>query len=63
MPHVRNFIKKGTLALFSCEFCENFQNTFFTEHLRETASVINTEINFFWALPKKIMGEYLPTLS
>ena len=29
-----NFIKKETLAqLYSCEFCEIFQNTFFTEHL------------------------------
>ena len=33
-----NFIKKETLAqVFSCEFCENFKNTFFTEHLWETA--------------------------
>ena len=35
-----NFIKKETLVqLFSCEFCEIFKNTFFTEHLRTTASV------------------------
>ena len=35
-----NFIKKETLAqVFSCEFCEIFKNTFFTEHLRTTASV------------------------
>ena len=28
-------IKKETLAhVFSCEFCEIFKNTFFTEHLR-----------------------------
>ena len=34
-----NFIKKETLPLvFSCEFCEFFKNTFFTEHLRATAS-------------------------
>ena len=27
-----NFIKKDALALvFSCEFCETFKNTFFTE--------------------------------
>ena len=26
--------------VFSCEFCEIFNNTFFTEHLRTTASVI-----------------------
>ena len=30
-----NFIKKETLAqVFSCEFSEIFQNTFFTEHFR-----------------------------
>ena len=35
-----NFIKKETLAqVFSCEFCEIFKNTFFTGHLRATASV------------------------
>ena len=35
-----NFIKKETLAqVFSCEFCEIFKNTFFTEHLWTTASV------------------------
>ena len=34
-----NFIKKETLAqVFSCEFCEIFKNTYFTEHLRMTAS-------------------------
>ena len=32
-------IKKETLALvFSCEFCENFKNTFFKEYFRETSS-------------------------
>ena len=36
-----NFIKKGTLAqVFSCEFCEISKNTFFTEHLWTTASLI-----------------------
>ena len=25
--------------MFSCEFCELFKNTFFTEHLQATASV------------------------
>ena len=35
-----NFIKKETLAqVFSCEFCEIYKNTFFTGHLRATASV------------------------
>ena len=34
-----NFINIETLArVFSCEFCEIFKNTFFTEHLWATAS-------------------------
>ena len=28
--------------MFPCEFCENFKNTFFTEHLWTTASEIRT---------------------
>ena len=33
-------IKKETLAqVFSFDFCEIFKNTFFTEHLRTTASI------------------------
>ena len=41
-----NFIKKETLALvFSCEFCEISKNSFFTEHLRTTASVF---CDFLW---------------
>ena len=36
-----NFIKKETLAeVLSCEFCEIFKNTFFTEHLWTTASTL-----------------------
>ena len=42
-----NFIKKETLAqVFSCEFCEIFKNTFFTEHLRTTASKILSAASF-----------------
>ena len=38
-PQACNFIKKETLAqVFSCEFCEIFKNTFFTEQLRTTTS-------------------------
>ena len=34
----RNFIKKETqAAVLSCEFCKNFKNTSFTEHLQMTA--------------------------
>ena len=36
-----NFIKKGILAqVFSCEFCVISKNTFFTEHLWTTTSVL-----------------------
>ena len=36
-------LQKKTLAqVFSCKFCEVFNNTFFTEHLRVTASGVNT---------------------
>ena len=34
------FFKRETLAqLFSCEFCEIFQKTLFTEHLRRTTPI------------------------
>ena len=40
-----NFIKKESLTqVFSCEFCKNFKNTFFTEHLRATASELPQSI-------------------
>ena len=36
------FIKKETLAqIFSSEFCEISENTFFTEHIRTTASTLS----------------------
>ena len=39
-PQVCIFIKKETLVhVFSCEFCEIFKNTYFTEHLWTKASV------------------------
>ena len=42
MPETCNFIKKESLTqMFSCEVCEIFKNTFFTEHLWATASVKN----------------------
>ena len=41
-----NFIKKETLAqVFSQEFCEISKNTFFTEHLRTTASAVYFTLN------------------
>ena len=37
------FLKKETLPqVFSCEFCEIFKNTFFTEHLWMAASELHT---------------------
>ena len=46
--HACNFINKETLAqVFSCEFCEIFKNTFFTEHLRTTASILWTLVDLF----------------
>ena len=41
-PQPCNFIKKETLAqMSSCEFCEISKNTFFTEHLWTTGSVVH----------------------
>ena len=41
MPEACNVIKKETLAqVFSCEFCQISKNTFFTEHLWATASIL-----------------------
>ena len=40
-PEACNIIKKETLGeVFSCEFCEISKNTFLTEHLWTTASVL-----------------------
>ena len=37
-----NFVKIETLEhVLSCEFCEIFMNTFFTEHLRTTVPMIH----------------------
>ena len=33
-------LKKRLTQVFSCEFCEIFKNTFFTEYLWTTASII-----------------------
>ena len=41
-PQACNFIKNETLAqMFSCEFCKISKITFFTKHLRTTASKYN----------------------
>ena len=46
-------LRKETLAqVFSCEFCKIFINTFFTEHLRATASEPLCESSNNWKLVK-----------
>ena len=49
-----NFIKKDTLTqVFSCEFCEIFRSTFFTENLRGllldfVTTILTSFFTFFW---------------
>ena len=51
-PKACNFIKKGSLTqVFSCQFCEIFKNTFFTEHLRTIASVYCI-LHLFYSAPR-----------
>ena len=46
-----NFIKKETLAQgFFCEFCKIFKNTFFTEHLWMTASILQQFLALYFAI-------------
>ena len=41
LPEAATRVKKEALTqVFSCEFCEIFKNTFFTEHLWATASYL-----------------------
>ena len=35
------YYKEDSTQLFSCEYCENFKNTYFEEHLPMAASVIS----------------------
>ena len=37
---ILEFIFKSILQVSSCEICEIFKKTFFTEHLRATASAV-----------------------
>ena len=47
-PEACNFFKKETLAqAISFEFCKISKNTFFIEHLRETASISGVFANIF----------------
>ena len=57
-----NFIKKETLTqVFSCEFCEIFENNFFIEHLRKLPldfpSIFNKLNIFFPYFPGKFKDD------
>ena len=45
--HSCTFKKQTQVQVLSCEFCEIFKDTFFTEHLRTTASNKILILNFF----------------
>ena len=43
--------------MFSCEFCEIFKNTIFTEHIRTTASQSTHKTGMtFWELHENLMN-------
>ena len=59
-----NFIEKESLAqLFSCEFCEIFKNSFFTELLWATASadILQNSCELLLLLETKSFYRLLPT--
>ena len=48
-PEAYNFIEKETLAqLFPSEFYQIFKHSFFTEHIRVTASICVAPVNITW---------------
>ena len=44
--HPASLLKKRLAQVFSREFCEISKNTFFTEHLRTTASRAKVQASF-----------------
>ena len=57
---IQLYLKRGSLAqMFFCEFCKISKNTFFTEHLRITASVATVlkACNF---IEKRLQHRYFP---
>ena len=62
------FLKIPQNLMFLCEFCENVKNTFFAEHVRETASENITlffitlecvnDVQKFWSLFLSLTGLY-----
>ena len=61
MPQRATLSEKETLEhVTSSEFCEIFENTFLTEHLRMTASVLlNLNRNIIFAVLAQIIGKGL----
>ena len=54
------FLKKTLAPVFSCEFCEIFKNTFFTKHLRATASRRMTSlVNHFSHTIRRVGKDYV----
>ena len=52
------YLKRNFGTGVSCEFCETFKNTFFTEHLRATASVFCYTLKFQAMDLKKIQPSH-----
>ena len=46
----RNFIKETLAHRFPCEFCKIFKNTFFTEHLWMTTSILQQLLALYFAI-------------
>ena len=38
LQHDKSFLKRDSTQVFSCEYCKNFKNTYFEEHLGTAAS-------------------------
>ena len=44
------YLKKTLVQGFSCEFCKIFKNTFFSEHLWMTASILRQLLTLCFAI-------------
>ena len=71
--YICNFIKKEVLVqVFSCKFCEAFNNTFFTEHRQVTTSgnvalaytsIDDIDPNLLGYIQYEVSKENMPYLS
>ena len=60
-PEACNFIKQETLAqVVSCEFWKIFKNSFFTEHIRETASEETYRFSFTVIIIIQYLMAFIP---